>query len=73
MFMMPAGIKTWSITWMTPLLHRTSAVVTVAMPTFTVLPLTETGIEDPCNVTNDVWVITWEAIRSPETTWYSSN
>jgi len=64
------GMSTWSMTWMTPLLHRISAFVTVAVLTFTVDPAIEIVTVVPCTVAGVIPLVRAELLTVPFTTWY---
>lgn len=63
------GMSTLSITWMTPLLARTSAVTTFAPPTVTVPPAATIGRLPPWTVFASVSFAASAASTCPDTTW----
>jgi hypothetical protein len=62
------GIRTASITWITPFEHSTSACITFALLTLTP-PVVVIVRFPPCTVVRVVCIITSAAISLPDTTW----
>ena len=67
-FGVDVGVRTLSMTWITPLLVATSAVTTVAPLTMTLSPtVKESGF--PLTVGADIQSVTFAAGTSPLSTW----
>merc|ERR1719265_1163225 len=64
------GMITLSMMWITPLVHSTSAVVTVALSTFTVLPSIVMVTFAPFTVAADIPLVKSVLITFPLITWY---
>ena len=64
------GMSTLSITWMTPLEARTSAVVTVASPILTVPSATVKVASSPFSMVTVRPSVTADDWTDPEYTWY---
>jgi hypothetical protein len=62
------GMRTLSMTWMTPLLARTSVLTTFAVPTLTPFEVSTDRL-CPCTVFAELSFVTSAAITRPGTTW----
>lgn len=65
----PYGMRTLLMTWITPLLAPTSALMTFALLTYTLPPLTLNVTRLPCSVLAPLSFSTFAARYSPLRTW----